>query len=155
MKLVRPAVGDARLPQERSSGVDDHEVVPRIPGQRADHRVKAVDHGRDDGEAFGEVIAAEVERKRDEDTLAQRRSAGSYVPRPNRLGIQNWRMAATTVGMSRHASRPKDGVLGPRHCVSRTGRPAGSTQWNKIGSSSPCSMAFGFSNRTTRTAAVS
>src|SRR5271170_8008923 len=85
--------------------------------------------------------------KRDEDTLAQRRSAGSYVPRPNRLGIQNWRMAATTVGMWRHASRPKDGVLGPRHCVSRTGRPAGSTQWNKIGSSSPCSMAFGFSNR--------
>src|SRR5271156_3763988 len=63
MKLVRPAVGDARLPQERSSGVDDHEVVPRIPGQRADHRVKAVDHGRDDGEAFGEVIAAEVERR--------------------------------------------------------------------------------------------
>src|SRR5271170_7056340 len=92
-------------------------------------------------------VALMLDRKRDEDTLAQRRSAGSYVPRPNRLGIQNWRMAATTVGMSRHASRPKDGVLGPRHCVSRTGRPAGSTQWNKIGSSSPCSMAFGFSNR--------
>src|SRR5271156_5812875 len=95
----------------------------------------------------GKIVALVILRKRDEDTLAQRRSAGSYVPRPNRLGIQNWRMAATTVGMWRHASRPKDGVLGPRHCVSRTGRPAGSTQWNKIGSSSPCSMAFGFSNR--------
>ena len=31
MKLVRPAVGDARLPQERSSGVDEHEVVPPSP----------------------------------------------------------------------------------------------------------------------------
>ena len=85
--------------------------------------------------------------KRHEDTLAQRRPAGSYAPRPNRFGIQNWCMASTTVGMSRHASRSKDGVLRQRHCESRTGRPAGSTQWNKIGSSSRCSMAFGFSTR--------
>src|SRR5271167_3754131 len=102
------------------------------------------------GLRIGEVCrlkVASIKSKRHEDTLAQRRPAGSYAPRPNRLGIQNWRMASTTVGMSRHASRPKDGVLRPRHCESRTGRPAGSTQWNKIGSSSRCSMAFGFSNR--------
>src|SRR5208337_1604113 len=97
---------------------------------------------------FEERIAIpSMKRKRHEDTLAQRRPAGSYAPRPNRFGIQNWRMASTTVGMSRHVSRSKDGVLRPRHCESRTGRPAGSTQWNKIGSSSWCSMAFGFSTR--------
>ena len=93
------------------------------------------------------LATAQEVGKRHEDTLAQRRPAGSYAPRPNRFGIQNWRMASTTVGMSRHASRSKDGVLRPRHCESRTGRPAGSTQWNKIGSSSWCSMAFGFSTR--------
>src|SRR5271165_2999903 len=86
-----------------------------------------------DGRAghIGSLARAEgcVARKRHEDTLAQRRPAGSYAPRPNRFGIQNWRMASTTVGMSRHASRSKDGVLRPRHCESRTGRPAGSTQW--------------------------
>ena len=59
-----------------------------------------------------------MKRKRHEDTLARRRPAGSYAPRPNRFGIQNWRMASTTVGMSRHASRPKDGVLRPKFAFS-------------------------------------
>ena len=68
---------------------------------------------------------SELERKRHEDTLAQRRPAGSYAPRPNRFGIQNWRMASTTVGMSRHASRPKDGVLRPRHCQVENGATGG------------------------------
>jgi hypothetical protein len=34
----------------------------------------------------------ETKCKRHVDTLAERRSAGRYVPRPNRLGMQNWRV---------------------------------------------------------------
>ncbi len=30
--------------------------------------------------------------------------SGDYLTRANRLGIQNWRMASTTAGMSRHDS---------------------------------------------------
>lgn len=66
-------------------------------------------------------------RTRHEDTLAQRGPAESYLRRPNRLGIQNWRMASTTVGMLRHASRAKDGVLRPCRWVSRTRRSEGCT----------------------------
>jgi hypothetical protein len=48
------------------------------------------------------------------------------------LGIQNWRIASTTTGISRHGSWAKDGVPGPRRAGARTGRPVGSTQWNRI-----------------------
>ena len=44
---------------------------------------------------------------------------------------------------SRHASRAKSGLARPRRWASRTGRPEVSTQWNRIGSSSPCSIALG------------
>ncbi len=44
------------------------------------------------------------ECKRCEHTLACPGCSGGYVTRANRLGIQNWRMASTAAGMSRHAS---------------------------------------------------
>ena len=48
--------------------------------------------------------AALVKRKRCEHTRACPGCSGGYVIRANRVGIQNWRMASTTVGMPRHAS---------------------------------------------------
>ncbi len=43
-------------------------------------------------------------RKRYEHTPVCTGCSGGYVARANRLGIQNWRMASTTAGMSRHDS---------------------------------------------------
>jgi hypothetical protein len=47
-----------------------------------------------------------VDRKRCEDSIASSGSAtrASYVPRANLVGIQNWRRASTTVGISRHGT---------------------------------------------------
>ena len=50
------------------------------------------------------MIGGKVEGKRCEHTRACPGCSGDYVPRANLLGIQNWRMASTTAGMSRHAS---------------------------------------------------
>jgi predicted transposase YbfD/YdcC len=101
---------------------------------------------KDDAKLFVDEQRA-VDCKRYEDALAQRRSAGSYVPGANRVGIQNCRKASTTVGMPRHAFWAKGGLARPCRSTSRTGRPAVSTQWDRIGSSSLCSIAFGLINR--------
>jgi hypothetical protein len=75
MKLVRPAVGHTGNSLERAPGIDQHEVVRRVGGQSTGHCVKAVDHRRDDGEPFGEVVAAEVERRLEPRARTQRRDA--------------------------------------------------------------------------------
>ena len=53
---------------------------------------------------LSQVQMRRIERKRYEHTRACPGRSGDYLTRANRLGIQNWRMASTTVGMSRHAS---------------------------------------------------
>jgi hypothetical protein len=40
-----------------------------------------------------------------------RRPCGYDAPFVNRVGIQNWRMASTTAGISRQASRAKKGAF--------------------------------------------
>jgi hypothetical protein len=50
------------------------------------------------------VIVVPINGKRYEHTRACPGCSGDYATRANRLGIQNWRMASTTVGMARHAS---------------------------------------------------
>ena len=44
-----------------------------------------------------------IQRKRYEHTRGCPVCSSDYVTLANRLGIQNWRMASTTAGMSRHA----------------------------------------------------
>ena len=70
-----------------------------------------------------------------------------YDPRLKREGIQNCRMASTMRGMSRQAVFAKASVLSPRSEGGRTGRPAASVQWNRIGSNKPCSTTPGASMR--------
>ncbi len=53
-----------------------------------------------------------------------------YSPRLKRIGIQNWRRASTVAGMSRQAFDAQRGVA-----RDIAGRPASSTQWNRIGKS--------------------
>ena len=54
----------------------------------------------------------------------------AYSPRLKRIGIQNWRRASTVAGMSRQAFDAQRGVA-----KGIAGRPASSTQWNRIGRS--------------------
>ena len=67
------------------------------------------------------------ERKRYEKGTAL---VAAYSPRLKRIGIQNWRRASTVAGMSRQAFDAQRGVA-----KGIAGRPASSTQWNRIGRS--------------------
>ena len=68
-----------------------------------------------------------MERKRYEKGTAL---VAAYSPRLKRIGIQNWRRASTVAGMSRQAFDAQRGVA-----KGIAGRPASSTQWNRIGRS--------------------
>ena len=104
-----------------------HHVVADITGATGLRIIRAILAGERDPEALAslrhyscrssvETIAKALngsyraehlfalERKRYEHTRACPGCSGGYVTRANRLGIQNWRTASTTVGMSRHAS---------------------------------------------------
>ena len=69
----------------------------------------------------------QVDRKRYEKGTAL---VAAYSPRLKRIGIQNWRRASTVAGMSRQAFDAQRGVA-----KGIAGRPASSTQWNRIGRS--------------------
>ena len=72
-------------------------------------------------------LARTVDSKRYEKGTAL---VAAYSPRLKRIGIQNWRRASTVAGMSRQAFDAQRGVA-----KGIAGRPASSTQWNRIGRS--------------------
>ena len=74
-----------------------------------------------------DLDCAALDRKRYEKGTAL---VAAYSPRLKRIGIQNWRRASTVAGMSRQAFDAQRGVA-----KGIAGRPASSTQWNRIGRS--------------------
>jgi hypothetical protein len=80
-----------------------------------------------------------IERKRYEKGTGL---VAAYSPRLKRIGIQNWRRASTVAGMSRQAFDAQCGVV-----RGIAGRPASSTQWNRIGKSRWCSLLSGGMSR--------
>ena len=50
------------------------------------------------------ALMRRIDGKRYEHTRVCPGCSGGYVTRANRIGIQSWRVASTTVGMSRQAS---------------------------------------------------
>ena len=73
------------------------------------------------------LVSSQINRKRYEKGTAL---VAAYSPRLKRIGIQNWRRASTVAGMSRQAFDAQRGVA-----KGIAGRPASSTQWNRIGRS--------------------
>ena len=68
------------------------------------------------------------------------------MSRLNLIGIQNWRRASTLAGISRDAFWRKYAEL-VLIAGGRNGRPAASTQCDRIGSRRRCSILAGVSNR--------
>ena len=79
------------------------------------------------GRRVARELTALIECKRYEKGTAL---VAAYSPRLKRIGIQNWRRASTVAGMSRQAFDAQRGVA-----KGIAGRPASSTQWNRIGRS--------------------
>ena len=73
MKLVGPAVLGARDPRQRIARVDEDEIVLRNGGEPLHRRIEAVDDRGDDVQAFGRIIARELERGQKPGTGADRR----------------------------------------------------------------------------------
>ena len=82
-----------------------------------------------------------IDRKRHEDTL------GPAAPAGVTLFLVSVRHPALAHGFYDGRDVTPRILPGPRRSGARTGRPDGSTQWNRIGSSDLCSMMFGLIKR--------